>query len=612
MSPDSNRGYCLVSQQIRDKIERGEIVIRGDFSKDERGWFKDDDLEGRVQPSSFEPIIGDEGFILDTERLGGFRPQSNQTVYRALLELPRRQRLRVNMSGGFIAQTGFTYLFPLEERVTLKKGDRMKSSPKSSTGRLFPKTRLIADYTPNFDSVNHVEGVNDPLQLWLLFQPTSFNIILYPGDILNQLRFFQGTNASLSQEEIIEEFTKNPLLYKKVGDDELVPTKPVITDDGLQINLDLTGQNTYGIVGLRARDNPKPIEIGKEHELDPEEFFEPVTVKRGKVRFYEGERYLLATAGVMNIPPHLCGELRRHFGLGLRAVWDEAGYFDNGFKGNGVLEATPQEEKDIELDQGDTIPCSALELFRTSETPDKLYGTKEAKSHYYEQLGPKVSKHFKPFDFARAAKDYQKLNRDVLVHDARVLMSFREARDGFEPIRPEVAERIVREIERNGFFHSRYDCEDDEEVLQPIPYVLLFGSNGTVFTYVRATNIRDYGDERLFGKYSIGLGGHIIRADRPNFVINCLEREVIREEVKIEGDHSKPKLVGTLMAYDKPVDRVHFGLIYTIHTNGNIISNESSITSFGMMSFDKLAEKIDPFETWSRVLVPLLPELYKR
>ena len=44
------------------------------------------------------------------------------------------------------------------------------------------------------------------------------------------------------------------------------------------------------------------------------------------------------------------------------------------------------------------------------------------------------------------------------------------------------------------------DCESDEEVLQVIPYVLLFDESKKIFTYIRASDIKDYGDERLFGK----------------------------------------------------------------------------------------------------------------
>lgn len=614
-------GYCLVSQQIRNKIERGGIITTSNLSRKNNGFFKDNSLESRVQPSSFEPIIGDEIYILDIEEQAVFSPGPHETVYRALLHLPKRQRLKASIMNGFECKTGkkgYTYLVPLEERTNLCEGERIKSSPKSSTGRLFPKVRMIADYNHCFDEIHYQYKTNEPLQMWLLIQPGAFNVILRPNLTLTQLRFLTGLNVSLNQEEIIKEFEKHALFSSK-------DVKPIITDDGLQIRLNLTGEYTNKIVALRARRNPMAIELSKAGLYNAEEFFEPIENKKGKIKLYNGESYLMASKEILDTPAHLSAELRRYYGSGMRGTWDEAGFVDPGFKGDLVFEVSITETGGITLDEHDERLVSALEFFRTNQIPDKLYGEENTGSHYQGQVGPRVSKHFKQFDFARAARDYRKLDREVLVHDARVLNNFRETKEMFEFISPKVANKLLKEIEERGFFHSRYDCEDDEGVLQVIPYVLLFGKENDykrIFTYVRATNIKDYGDKRLFGKYSIGLGGHIQRADGPNYIEKCLEREVMGEEVNIKGEYTKPKLVGTIMAYHTPVDKVHFGLIYTSHVKGKIIANESSITSFGMKTFETLKDKVSfeefnsdierkAFETWSKILIPLLPKLYK-
>ena len=128
--------------------------------------------------------------------------------------------------------------------------------------------------------------------------------------------------------------------------------------------------------------------------------------------------------------------------------------------------------------------------------------------------------------------------------DAQELMKFRSGQEGFEFIAAEKVGELFKRMDQ-GFFQSRYDCENDELVLQPIPYILLFNSQREVFSYVRAENITDYGDTRLFGKHSLGLGGHINREDAPNYVLNCLLRE-FKEEVKISESNSEPLLLGTL------------------------------------------------------------------
>ncbi len=608
---NKDRGYCLVSQQIRDEIIAGKIRVNTlNLSLDRKKRFSDAGLEKRIQPSSFEPVIGDEIFILDIEKQAVFCPGSSQTVYRALLELPRRQRQKMDISEGFETITGFNYLIPLVERLKLEDNEDVRSSPKSSVGRLFPYTRLVSDFSSSFDQIHHQNVSGREIQMWLLFQPTAFNIIIHPGLTLNQLRFFRGANASLSQQELIEEFHKNPFLYDRMPDGSFKLIKSLITNDGLQMNIDLSGQYTRGIVALRARRNPVPIDLSLDDFYDAEDFFEPVLASKGKVRLYGGEKYLIASKGVLKIPKHLSAELRRHSGISIRGSWDEAGFCDNGFTGDLNFEATMNESGGMTLDANSTLPVSFLEFFRTIETPDKIYG-KKIGSHYQGQLGTHPPKYFRKFDFSRAAKDYKKLDRDVLVHDSRLLRAFRQDPVGFEPISPEKAAELIKEIEENGFFHSRYDCENDYEVLQVIPYTIVFGPDKTVFSYVRSDDIREYGDERLFGKHSIGFGGHIVRSDEPSYVSNGQRREFL-EEVKITGECSKPRIIGTLYAEDRDVDKVHFGLVYTIHLNGRLKPNEKSGKSFKRESFDEISKKVHYFETWSRILIPYLQLLYGR
>tara|TARA_Y100000031_G_C8211993_1_gene381462 strand:- start:1182 stop:1556 length:375 start_codon:yes stop_codon:yes gene_type:complete len=118
MSLEKTLGICLASPQIRQKIEQEEIIGSSD-------------LLSQIQPPSLEPTIGNEVFILDTESEGVFRPQQQETVYRTLLKLPFRQRQRKIIDDGFQLNKGFTYLFPLQERVILRQDEYIKASPKA-------------------------------------------------------------------------------------------------------------------------------------------------------------------------------------------------------------------------------------------------------------------------------------------------------------------------------------------------------------------------------------------------------------------------------------------------------------------------------------------------
>jgi predicted NUDIX family phosphoesterase len=321
------------------------------------------------------------------------------------------------------------------------------------------------------------------------------------------------------------------------------------------------------------------------------------------------DKILVSTLEVLDIPANRSAELAAYSLTGIRGPLHFAGFFDPGFKADGVFEVRSDELSKIVLEHG--MPMSWMRFYRM-KVPEKLYG-KELGSHYQGQIGPKVAKYFRAFDFDFAAKNYEKLHRDVLVQDERVLMGHRPVREGFVPMTRQQFDRLYQDI-KDGFFLSRYDCESDELVLQLLPYVVVFGPDSTVFTYIRSKKIKEYGETRLFGEHSIGLGGHIVRSDGPEYIAGNVGREVFEEEIRVEGRYSKPRFVGTLMAHDKPVDTVHLGLILVAATDGRVVAKERAIRQGRMVSIDRLVQ--DPecakkYETWSRVLIPYLPMLQR-
>jgi dCTP deaminase len=588
--------YCLGSVDIRNLItkENPSLIVS---SFDEK----------RIQPSSFEPTIGDECFVIDTETRGLLRPSESKTVYKALLELPARQRPKFDISNGFELKKGFTYLFPLNEKVVMDGLPYIKSSPKSSFGRLFYNTRMLSDFNPCFDEVHAEYKSNLPIDLWLLVQPLWCNAIIHPGLTLNQMRFFTGENYKLSDAEIREEIQKQPMLYTKVND-ELVPSRHIVRD-GLQLHINVSGDSTSGIIGLRARNNPHPIDLSKVAAARAEDYLEPIEPIKGKGSFIvrKGEYYLLSTSEVLKIPKHLAFELQSLSQIGLTGVHDYAGFGDNDFEGDLVIEMVSHEETPVEICHGD--PVSRVDVFRTS-IPDKLYGAAIG-SNYQSQTGPRPAKFFTNFDYKSANKNYKKLDRDVLVQDAKVLNSFRRSKDGFESIDSSIESGLLSAI-NNGFFQSRYDCEEDELILQPIPYIVIAHPDNAVFSYVRAKDIKDYGDKRLFGQHSLGVGGHIDRKDAPDFIKECIERE-LKEEVIFKGSRSRmPILAGTLMAYDKPVDRVHFGLVYVIMTDGAVEPTIGALERGHLMPIrDVINSDLEKYETWSKMLMPNLESIVR-
>lgn len=577
-----------------------------------RGWLHDKKIlaspidESKVQPSSFEPTLSKDIFILDTDN-GLFRPRENEDVYTTLLRMPKRQRQYVQNSSGFELKKGFSYLIRLNETLSLDENVLIKSSPKSSLGRLFINTRLLCDFNASYD-----EAVcrQEDSSLWLLVQPLAFNVIVHEGLSLNQLRFSYG-NSLLYAEDLQKELKKHPLLFA-VNHAEKDPAKkyvpcPKQQGSTLYIHLDISGQNASGIIGLRAKHNPMPIDLQHVQHYPAEDFFEPIKGEKGSFLLKKGEYYLMVSKEYMKIPSHLNVELKSYSHLGFHGPLHFAGFIDNGFEGDLVFEVRSDEQSHMLLQDG--MPISALDVYRCEE-PDKIYG-KSIGSNYFSQMGPRVSKYFTPFDYKTAAKHYARKESIVLVQDRQKVEALRRTAEGFEPVKTQKQEKHIINTFQQGFFHSRYDCETDERVLQPIPYLLLFTKDGKIFSYARS---KKGGDKRLFGRRSFGVGGHVEEQDLPDAIHSCLKRE-LQEEVAVSIS-KKPILVGTLADKSSAVSRVHFGLIYAALIDGPVTAKEDTMGEFSydhISSFQTVsAVELENYEGWSQFLVPYLDLIFER
>lgn len=589
------KNKCFVDREIRRLFDLG-------FGE---GPLADAKGKSIVEPSSLDVLLGSELFILDDDA-GLFRPEPKKQIYRSLLELPRRNRQKVSIADGFELHAGHTYVIPLQQKLRLFEYLRIKSSPKSSRGRLFINTRLLADYNTPFDEVSYGRVGDEMLNLWLLVQPLRFNVSIKEGIALNQLRFLYG-DPKLSHREVQN---MRPILHTRDRQNNLVPIKDRSLTDGSELHMNAKGEETHGVIALRAKKNPMPIDLTKKKEYNVDDYFEPIKSK--SLVIHPGEFYLAASKEVLKLPETICAELQMYSHIGFAGFMHFAGFADNFFTGDLVFEIAPKEITKFPITSN--IPLSKLDFYRTNK-PDRVYNEKN--NSYQFQIGPKPSNNF-VFDPKTVARTYKKLNKFVLVQDKNVLNELREQTDtnAFQPVTPDLELKLYEAI-KNGFFHSRFDCERDNLVWQPIPYVMVFGPNKTMFAYVRAQKVEDYGDERLFGKHSIGLGGHIIKEDGPNYAQAGYTRE-LNEEVNITGSQTIPQLVGTIVAPEKEpndVNNFHFALVYTTKTNGDVIKKETSIQNGRLLPIKDIINdplRFKKYERWSWELFPFLEQLYEQ
>jgi predicted NUDIX family phosphoesterase len=166
-------------------------------------------------------------------------------------------------------------------------------------------------------------------------------------------------------------------------------------------------------------------------------------------------------------------------------------------------------------------------------------------------------------------------------------------------------------------FVKRDKCETDPGLKQIIPYAIVHGSY--LLTYWRS---KEGAEQRLHGKRSIGIGGHINLGDRDaldgdigllNLIKSGTERE-LDEELRLvaDGDECKYQvsLAGFVNDDSNQVGSVHLGVVLLVNVGGgNEITSKHSDNE--QASFENPAkyfgyynpEVHEQFEGWSKTLL---------
>ena len=166
-------------------------------------------------------------------------------------------------------------------------------------------------------------------------------------------------------------------------------------------------------------------------------------------------------------------------------------------------------------------------------------------------------------------KELKQKYGDTLVMgvDAREILPL--LTEGFNP--PD--EAIDDAIQCNLKPMLRCEAEMNPAVKQIIPYIILTDADGRIFTTLRLG-----GDERLKGKHSIGLGGHM---DGGEDVLTALYRELAEEVGLSEADITGALPAGYIYSGRMEVDSVHVGAVYLLRTERSDVACLERDTLFG-------------------------------
>jgi dCTP deaminase len=360
----------LVYQQIRDLVEQGHFHSNPDIAPTQ------------VQPASLDLRLATRGYRVRS----GFLPETVAVADR----LEETTLYTFDLTDGAILERGHCYVIPLLESIEKPMPYRIRANPKSSTGRLDLFTRLLADRNGRFEQVQ--PGYTGPLYLEIV--PRSFPVQVRTGLSLCQIRFCQG-EAVLSDEELIAEYEKEPLLFDANG--EPIPLEKARIDGGLCMGVSMRGDaDLRGPIGYVARRYTSVIDMTRIDGYEVSDYFESIPAPDFGHYIVEPEEfYIFASKERIRVPNELAAEMTCYdVGIGeLRTNY--AGFFDSGFGGEtgtrAVLEVRPH---DVPFLVEDGQVFFKLLFFRTLDLPEVLYGDRRLDNHYQSQ-GLKLSKHFR-------------------------------------------------------------------------------------------------------------------------------------------------------------------------------------------------------------------------
>lgn len=191
---------------------------------------------------------------------------------------------------------------------------------------------------------------------------------------------------------------------------------------------------------------------------------------------------------------------------------------------------------------------------------------------------------------------------------------------GFVPFGAGAERReLLERIAEHGFFVEREHAERSPALKQIIPYALVCAGEELLLT----RRSKRGGEARLFGKHSLGIGGHVepcdlaqrasaegARARGPGLIEAATRRE-LDEELLLEGTIAIEPL-GIVNDDSNAVGAVHLGWVQCVRVDGNVHIRERELLSGGLVPPSELRRLLDEgadFETWSALIASRIDEV---
>ena len=166
---------------------------------------------------------------------------------------------------------------------------------------------------------------------------------------------------------------------------------------------------------------------------------------------------------------------------------------------------------------------------------------------------------------------------------------------GWHGLRTDGLDDFVAAIERDGRYEPREAMETEPGFKQVIPYLVL--RDGERYFLMQRTSAGR--DERLHGRYSIGVGGHLNPGD--GGLLGGLRREW--DEELIADFVPDFRLIALLNDDTTEVGTVHLGAVFIADAAGRPVAiRETDKLSGSFVDAVDVEAVADRLETWSRLV----------
>lgn len=190
-------------------------------------------------------------------------------------------------------------------------------------------------------------------------------------------------------------------------------------------------------------------------------------------------------------------------------------------------------------------------------------------------------------------------DEDILVINTKILFQNSSAWYG---INPDIT-TYTNLIAAHGSFIPRAHAETNQNYKQIIPYII-FLFEDKIFVMQRK---KTASEQRLAGKLSIGIGGHVRQEDITSSDITSWALREFQEEVTFTGLHTVQQL-GVLNDDSSDVGKVHLGIILLFKGNSNQISINDEHKSGILLTRDECLALKSSMESWSQICLDFLIE----